>query len=153
MEFDAKEEIKSRLNVVDVLSGYIQLHKAGTNYKACCPFHNEKTPSFFVSPQRQIWHCFGCQKTGDIFTFIMNIESVDFITALKILADKAGVKLPRFDNQINSQNKTIYNIFSDAIQLYQKNLNNSPEAKDYLVKRGLTEEIINEFKLGFSKDE
>jgi DNA primase len=83
----------------------------------------------------------------------MNIESVDFITALKILADKAGVKLPRFDNQMSSQNKTIYNIFSDIIQLYQKNLNNNSEVKNYLIKRGLTEEIINEFKLGFSKDE
>lgn len=152
MEFDAKEEIKSKLDIVDVLSGYIQLHKAGTNYKACCPFHNEKTPSFFVSPQRQIWHCFGCMKSGDIFTFVMNIENVDFITALKILADKAGVRLPKFDNKISSQNKTTYNIFSDVIELYQKNLNSNPEAKDYLIKRGLTNEIINEFKLGFSKD-
>jgi len=83
----------------------------------------------------------------------MNIENVDFITALKILADKAGVKLPKFDNQINSQNKTIYNIFSDIIQLYQKNLNNNSEVKSYLLKRGLTEEIINEFKLGFSNDD
>lgn len=152
MEFDAKEEIKSKLDIVDVLSGYIQLHKAGTNYKACCPFHNEKTPSFFVSPQRQIWHCFGCMKSGDIFTFVMNIESVDFITALKILADKAGVRLPKFDNQMSSQNKTTYNIFSDVIELYQKNLNSNSEAKDYLIKRGLTNEVINEFKLGFSKD-
>lgn len=152
MEIDAKEEIKSKLNVVDVLASYIQLQKAGTNYKACCPFHNEKTPSFFVSPQRQIWHCFGCGKTGDIFTFVMNIENVDFITALKILADKAGVKLPRFDNQANSQNKTIYNIFTDVINLYQSNLNKNLEAKDYLLKRGLTENIINEFKLGFSND-
>ena len=152
MEFDAKEEIKSKLNVVDVLSSYIQLQKAGTNYKACCPFHNEKTPSFFVSPQRQIWHCFGCLKTGDIFTFVMNIENVDFITALKILADKAGVKLPRFDNQVSSQNKTIYNIFSDVIELYKTNLNKNSNVKDYLIKRGLTEEIINEFKIGFSND-
>jgi len=152
MEIDAKEEIKSKLNIVDVLSSYIQLHKAGTNYKACCPFHNEKTPSFFVSPQRQIWHCFGCGKTGDIFTFVMNIENVDFITALKILADKAGVKLPRFDSKINSQNKTIYNIFTDVINLYQSNLNKNSEVKDYLLKRGLTENIIQEFKLGFSND-
>ncbi len=152
MEFDAKEEIKSKLNIVDVLSNYIQLQKAGTNYKACCPFHNEKTPSFFVSPQRQIWHCFGCLKTGDIFTFVMNIENVDFITALKILADKAGVKLPRFDNQVSSQNKTIYNIFSDVIELYKTNLNKNSNVKDYLIKRGLTEEIINEFKIGFSND-
>jgi len=91
-------------------------------------------------------------KSGDIFTFVMNIENVDFITALKILADKAGVRLPKFDNKISSQNKTTYNIFSDVIELYQKNLNSNPEAKDYLIKRGLTNEVINEFKLGFSKD-
>jgi DNA primase len=82
----------------------------------------------------------------------MNIENVDFITALKILADKAGVKLPRFDNKINSQNKTIYNIFDDVISLYQNNLNKNLEVKDYLLKRGLTENIIQEFKLGFSND-
>jgi DNA primase len=152
MEFDAKEEIKSKLNIVDVLSSYIQVHKAGTNYKACCPFHNEKTPSFFISPQRQIWHCFGCNKTGDIFTFVMNIENVDFITALKILADKAGVRLPRFDTKINSQNKTMYNALEDAISLYQKNLQENKTAMDYLLKRGLTSEIISEFKLGFSLD-
>jgi len=151
MEFDAKEEIKNKLDVVDVVSSYIQLQKAGTNYRACCPFHNEKTPSFYVSPQRQIWKCFGCNRSGDIFTFVMNIENVDFITALKILADKAGVKLPQFDHKLESQNKIIYNIFSDIIQLYQNNLNQ--DIKDYLIKRGLTEEIIKEFRLGFSNDE
>jgi len=152
MEFDAKEEIKSKLNIVDVLSSYIQVHKAGTNYKACCPFHNEKTPSFFISPQRQMWKCFGCNLGGDIFTFVMKIENVDFITALKILADKAGVKLPRFDTQINSQNKTMYNALEDAISLYQKNLKENQSAMDYLLKRGLTSEVISEFKLGFSLD-
>jgi DNA primase len=152
MEFDAKEEIKSKLNIVDVLSSYIQVHKAGTNYKACCPFQNEKTPSFFISPQRQMWKCFGCNLGGDIFTFVMKIENDDFITALKILADKAGVKLPRFDTQINSQNKTMYNALEDAISLYQKNLKENQSAMDYLLKRGLTSEVISEFKLGFSLD-
>jgi len=82
----------------------------------------------------------------------MAIESVDFITALKILADKAGVKLPRFDTQINSQNKTMYNALEDAIVLYQKNLKENKTAMDYLLKRGLTEDIISEFKLGYSLD-
>jgi DNA primase len=152
MEFDAKEEIKSKLDVVDVISGYIQLQKAGSNYKACCPFHEEKTPSFFVSPQRQMWHCFGCLKSGDIFTFVMEIESVDFLTALKILADKAGVKLPTYSGEKTSRNKTIYNIFSDVIDLYHKNLKSNNEVKEYLNQRGLTDEAINEFKLGFSSD-
>jgi DNA primase len=82
----------------------------------------------------------------------MNIENVDFITALKILADRAGVKLPRFDTQINSQNKTIYNALEDAINLYQKQLKENQSAMNYLLKRGLTPEIISEFKLGFSND-
>ncbi len=153
MEFDAKEEIKSKLDIVDVISGYIQLQKAGANYKACCPFHEEKTPSFFVSPQRQMWHCFGCLKSGDIFTFVMEIENVDFLTALKILADKAGVKLPTYSGEKTSKNKVIYNIFSDVISLYHKNLKVNSEVKEYLYQRGLTDEIIDEFKLGFSSDD
>src|SRR3954471_13248262 len=86
-------EIKERLPITEVLQDYIQLRKAGVNFKAVCPFHNEKTPSLVVSPAKQIWHCFGCGLGGDIFKFIELAESVDFREALKILADRAGVEL------------------------------------------------------------
>ena len=90
---DQKDEIKQRINVVDLISSYLTLKKAGRNYKAPCPFHNEKTPSFMVSPDKQIWYCFGCNQGGDVFSFIEKIEGLDFVGALNMLADRAGVIL------------------------------------------------------------
>src|SRR5437868_9681591 len=87
------DQIKSKIDIVSLISSYIKLDKAGTNFKGRCPFHNEKTPSFFVSPDRGNYYCFGCQAKGDIFTFVQEFESLDFVGALKVLAEKAGVTL------------------------------------------------------------
>src|SRR3989344_3550349 len=89
------QEIKDRLSILEVLQDYVQLKKASINYKAVCPFHSEKTPSFMVSPSKQIWHCFGCGLGGDVFEFIKLAENVEFSEALKILADRAGIELKK----------------------------------------------------------
>ena len=121
---DQVQEIKDKLNVADVLSDYLRLQKAGVNYKALCPFHNEKTPSFMVSPSRQSWHCFGCSEGGDIFTFIQKIESVEFPEALKTLADKAGIRLEREDPRMRSERMKFYEICEKAAQFFTASLNN-----------------------------
>ena len=147
------EEIKSRLDIIDVLSGYINLKPAGANFKANCPFHNEKTPSFMVSRDKQIWHCFGCGEGGDIFGFVMKMEGVDFPEALRQLASKAGVELRREDPAITSQRTRLMDITEAAAEFYHQILLKRPEAeaaRQYLGKRGLTPEIISEFKLGFA---
>ena len=144
------DEIKNRLDVVEVVEGYIKLKKAGKDYKALCPFHKEKNPSFFVSPSKQIWHCFSCNIGGDIFSFVMKIEGVEFPEALRILAKKAGVILKREDPQIRSQRNILYEICDEAAEYYQKELNKNKLVQDYLKDRGLKPETIKEFKIGYS---
>ena len=147
------EEIKSKLDIVEVIGQYVKLQKAGANYKALCPFHKEKTPSFIVSPSRQIFHCFGCGAGGDIFTFLMKIESLEFNEAVKLLADKAGVKLTYESPEINSQKQKIIDINEKTREFFEKQLENNNEVLVYLYKRGLKEETIKEFRLGFALDD
>ncbi len=146
------EQIKERLDIVSFLQGYIKLQKAGINYKGACPFHREKTPSFFVSPEKQIWHCFGCGAGGDVFGFVMQFENIEFSEALRILAEKAGVSLEEFRGSSYARvDKDLYGICELAARYYSEVLF-SPAgipALEYLRKRGLTDETIREFRLGY----
>jgi len=149
------EEIKSKIDVVGLISEYVQLKASGANFRGLCPFHNEKTPSFFVSPERQIWHCFGCGKGGDIFGFIQEIEGIDFPEALRILAEKAGVQIKSYDRHNISQRTKLLDISNLSAKFYHKILLDSPLAEStrkYLQKRGIKKEVIAEFQLGFSPD-
>ena len=147
------EDIKSRLNIVDVASGYLKLEKAGGNFKACCPFHSERTPSFFISPSRQTYHCFGCNKGGDIISFVEEVEGLDFQGALKLLADKAGVTLTREKAGAKDERDAIHSALLLATKFYEAVLPKFPDALTYIENRGLTSETIKNFHVGFAPDE
>lgn len=144
------EEIKSRIGILDVVSNYVRVEKSGNQYKARCPFHNEKTPSFYISPTRNTYHCFGCGVGGDIFKFIESIEHIEFKEALKILAERAGVTL---DYRKENIDKTGLDILREASLFFEINLKESIEAKKYLHDRGLLDETISEYQIGFAKND
>jgi len=143
------EQIKSRLNIVEVVQSYIKLQKAGVNFKALCPFHSEKTPSFFVSPSRDSWHCFGCSKGGDIFSFVMDIEGAEFPEALKILANRAGVELKPIDKEYQNERLRLLKLMEEAKNFYEKELKKHKEVIEYLKERGLKGETAKAFGVGF----
>ena len=147
------DEVRSRLDIVDVVSGYVPLKKAGRSYKATCPFHTEKTPSFVVSPERQTWHCFGaCSTGGDAFSFVMRKEGVEFGEALRLLADRTGVDLRPAREGSAERYEGLYRVNHEAADFYQRALS-SPEgsrAGAYLAERGVDEAARTSFRLGFS---
>ena len=147
------DAIKEKLDIVDVIGEYVKLTKAGANFRALCPFHKEKTPSFMVSPERQIWHCFGCNRGGDIFRFIMEYENVDFGEALRILAKKAGIELKKEDPSFQNQLNKLYEIHEKAAEFFESQLQSNSAAHNYLKNRGLREETIKEWQLGFAPDQ
>ncbi|MDD4996477.1 MAG: DNA primase [Patescibacteria group bacterium] len=154
---DLIEEIKSKIDIIDLISEYVQVRQVGNSFRALCPFHREKTPSFFISPEKQIWHCFGaCNEGGDIFKFIMKMENMEFPEALRVLAKRAGVTIDRYNPQAVSQKTKLFDICRWSAEFYHKVFWESPlaeKARNYLLKeRKLNKKIINEFQIGFVPD-
>lgn len=149
--------IKDKIDVVDFISEYVQLKPAGVNHKGLCPFHHEKTPSFMTNRERQNWHCFGCNKGGDVFTFLQEIEGMEFVEALKYLANRAGVPLTVRENEINSnQRNRIKDINTEAARFFHNfllRMNAAKSAREYLECRGLKPETIVEWQIGFISDQ
>lgn len=155
---NSAEEIKQRLDIVSAISDHVQLGKAGRNFRGLCPFHTEKTPSFFVFPEKQSWRCFGCGAGGDVISFVMKKEGVEFGEALKMLASRAGIVLPE-PKPKTPEDKALpklYQLNEAAAQYYHQILLDSPAAlaaRKYIDERGLRPETIADFKLGFSLNE
>ncbi len=152
---DAKEEVRARLNIEDVIGEYVQLKRAGRNFKGLSPFSGEKTPSFYVSPDKHIWHDFSSNKGGDVFTFVMEVEGMDFRQALEHLARKAGVDLSIYDTkgsqEIAKRKKRLLEANDLAANYYQHCLINNQHAIDYVFKkRGLSKRIVQDFRIGYA---
>lgn len=153
------EEIKAKLDIVDIVSEYLSLKAAGSNFRGLCPFHNEKTPSLMVSPDKQIWHCFGCGKGGDLISFVMGMEGLDFVEALKFLAPRAGVTIDDKNFSDNSQKNRLLQIMELSRKYYhfvlksaKANKEEIKKVKEYLAGRGLDEDAIDFWQIGYSLD-
>ena len=154
---DAKEEVRSRLNIEDVIGEYVHLKRAGRNFKGLSPFSGERTPSFMVSPDKNIWHDFSSNKGGDIFAFIMEVEGVDFREALEQLARKAGVELAQYESagakQLAARKKRQIEANTLAARYYQQCLLRSQATMEYVFKtRGLNKRVVQDFMIGYAPD-
>lgn len=147
---DYVQEIKEKLDIVEVIGDYVRLRKVGKNFRGLCPFHSEKTPSFYVSPERQTYHCFGCGNGGDVFSFIMESENLDFREALELLAKRAGVDIT--DKRAGFRGKNLYDVMELACEFYQHSLfsDRGKGAQTYLEKRTMTMDFASVFELGWS---
>ena len=154
-DFDAViDRVRNATDIVELIGRYVTLKKAGKDYKALCPFHKEKTPSFYVVPDKQIFHCFGCGASGNVFAFLMKYENITFMEALKRLAAEAGIELPTTPSarkQI-SDNERLYRANELALKFFQMELKRSPQARQYLQTRGIQPATIERYKLGWAPD-
>ncbi|PKO93299.1 MAG: DNA primase [Betaproteobacteria bacterium HGW-Betaproteobacteria-10] len=151
------QDLLARVDIVDLVDGYVPLKKAGANYAACCPFHNEKSPSFTVSPTKQFYHCFGCGAHGTAISFVMEYQGMGFVDAIKELASRAGMQVPEsegrsFNEEKPGQTRTLIEIMARAAQYYKDQLKATPRAVEYCKKRGLTGEVAARFGMGYAPD-
>jgi DNA primase len=150
------DSVKQATNIVDLISGYVRLEKAGTSgFKGRCPFHQEKTPSFNVSPEKNMFYCFGCGKGGDAFTFVQEIEGVGFGEALRTLAEKAGIELTGQQGQKSdySQKERLFAVVKDAERFYHASLRKDKQAVDFVLSRGINKDSIVNFRIGYATEE
>lgn len=154
MAMDSVTDIKARLDIVDIIGEYIQLKPAGSgSFKACCPFHQEKTPSFMVNRPRQSWHCFGCNIGGDMFSFVERVEGMEFVEALEYLAQKAGVELPQYDKESMGAKKHLQELNAYLAKLMRHILLTDPEAeiaRAYVAKRGIDDLTADLWQIGYA---
>lgn len=151
------QDLLARVDIVDLVDTYVPLKKAGANYAACCPFHNEKSPSFTVSPTKQFYHCFGCGAHGTAIGFVMEYQGLGFVDAIKELASRAGMQVPEsegrgFNDEKPGQTRTLIDTMARAAQYYKEQLKASPRAIEYCKKRGLSGEIAARFGIGYAPD-
>ena len=144
------EELLGRVDIVELIERHVPLKRSGREFHACCPFHDEKTPSFTVSPQKQFYHCFGCGAHGTVIGFMMNYEGLEFVDAVEELARQAGLTVPREAGAKRQPEESLLSTLEAAKRYYQEQLRVHPEGTDYLKKRGLSGEIAREFEIGFA---
>ncbi|MFW5686884.1 MAG: CHC2 zinc finger domain-containing protein, partial [Halanaerobium sp.] len=153
------DDLKENVDIVDLVSDYIELKKSGNRYKGLCPFHSEKTPSFFVNPDNNFYHCFGCGAGGDSINFVMEIENLTFVESVKMLAERSGMELPDLSNQqrqLYKEREKLFSLNKLAARFYNYLLTETEigkDALDYLKERGFDQSAIEEFKLGYAADE
>jgi len=153
---DLLEEIRNRCDIVDIISEYVHLKQAGKSFKGLCPFHGEKTPSFMVSPEKQLFHCFGCGEGGNVFNFLMKYEKISFFEAVKMLAKKSGVSLPvdeEKENLLYMKKERLYKLNNLAVNYYRECLFRTNQGKkiiNYLKKRGINDTSVEKYKLGYA---
>ena len=150
------DDVRQSNDIVDVISQYVRLKRSGRNYFGLCPFHNEKSPSFSVSPEKQIFHCFGCGVGGNVFKFLTKIEGINFVEAVQQLAERANIQLPTLENNVDSAKEAlkakVYKVNEFTAKYYHENLYRpeSKMAQEYIKKRKLSNETLKSFQIGFS---
>ena len=148
------DSVRDAVNIIDVISRYVSLKKSGRNYMGLCPFHKEKTPSFSVHPEKQIYKCFGCGVGGNVFGFLMEYEHITFFDAVKRLAEEAGIKIELKEKspEVESENERLYEANEIAQNIFCRKLSESKNVLEYLNKRGIKEDSVERFKLGLAPD-